>query len=57
MSATYQVQGYVDVRIKIDNNYYVSNSSTPEDIANSVLIGLNMNVELLNHVLKLERIS
>lgn len=57
MSATYHVQGYIDVRIKIDNDYYVSQSSTPDDIAESVKIGLNLNCDVLNHVLKLERIS
>lgn len=57
MSATYHVQGYIDVRIKIDNDYYVSQSSTPDDIAESVKIGLGVSCDVLNHVLKLERIS
>ena len=57
MSATYHVQGYVDVRIEINNDYYVSSSSTPEDIAESVLIGLGLHCKMLNHVLKLERVS
>lgn len=60
MSATYQVTGFLIIKLPIDDMYHCSQSSTPAEIAEIVKdtisnkIGL---VESIGHTLKLERIS
>lgn len=56
MSASYQVNGYVDVRIKVDDVYNASQSASPKDIADLVKFRIETNIgtcEVINHLLQI----
>lgn len=60
MSASYEVNGYVIVKIPIDDVYDCSQSSTPAEISEIVKFNLSCKIgscEIIDHGLKLKRIG
>jgi hypothetical protein len=61
MSATYIVNGYVDIRVRLINeDIHASQSSSPKDIAELVCMKINCatgNSEILNHKLMIREIG
>jgi hypothetical protein len=59
MSASYQVNGYVDVRIKIDDVYNASQSASPANIAELVKIRIECQMgscEIIKHLLQIKEL-
>ena len=60
MSATYIVNGYVDVRIKLINkNINASQSSSPSDISELVKMNIENNIglcEIIGHKIMIEEL-
>lgn len=57
MSSTYIVQGYVDIRIKVDHIFNASQSASEDDIAELVYIRVKSGIgscEILNHLLQIK---
>jgi hypothetical protein len=60
MSASYDVQGYVDVRIQIDNTYDTCQGVSTQMIADLVKWRVESsigNCEILNHLLQIKEIG
>jgi chromosome condensin MukBEF complex kleisin-like MukF subunit len=61
MSATYIVNGYVDIRIKLtDRNIHASQSSSPSDIAELVKMEFECkigNCDILGHKIMLQEVG
>lgn len=60
MSASYDVKGYVDVRIKIDDVFNASQSASPADIAELVKIRIETSIgscEIKGHLLQIKEIG
>ena len=59
MSASYDVKGYVDVRIKIDNTYDSSQGASTKKIADLVKWRVECAIgecQILNHLLQIKEI-
>lgn len=60
MSAAYKVEGFVTIKVPIDDVYSCSQSSSEDDIADIVKWNLTCKIgecEMINHGLKLVRLS
>jgi hypothetical protein len=59
MSASYQVNGYVEIRIKIDDVYDASQSASPKDIAELVKMRIECSIgssEIIKHLLQIKEL-
>lgn len=60
MSATYEVTGFILIKVPIDDMYHCSQSSTPDEIAEIVKDSISNKIGLIEnigHTLKLKRID